>query len=224
MRSRHRRRKQGGRSRGRSYIGLVGISYEGQKRICSHLGIEEARVLLDDRNSAIEGLQSVKLALLAHNSGQIETELLRMHVGLESEWQRLLLASRNLDGVLLGGEVAHDAGTLRIKVWCPKTSADELHRHWFRLLVGEGDHGIGGLAIDELDAEDLSIGEGGRDTNGECWALGRVLDIFSIGLYRGVSIARVPTGGNCGHLPLLDRRLQRFVVRRREERGPGSDP
>jgi hypothetical protein len=62
----------------------------------------------------------------------------------------------------------------------------------FGLFVAEGDDGVGGFAIDELDAEDLGVGEGGGDEDIEvgalCWSfdfLVRELDSGQWGVLMG---------------------------------------
>lgn len=128
-----------------------------------HLRVEEAGVLINQRHSAIEGLHGVEGAVLADDSCQVKTELLRMHVGLEAVWEGLLFAGGDLDRKLLGGQVAHDARALRVEVGSPETASNKLDGDGLGLLIAEGNQGVGGLAVDELDAEDFSIGEGRRD-------------------------------------------------------------
>jgi hypothetical protein len=82
-------------------------------------------------------------------------------LGCEGVGQALLLASWDLDIVLCCRQVAHDARALRIEVCSPEAAANEVDSYRFRLFVGEGKEGLRGLAIDELDAEDLSAWEGG---------------------------------------------------------------
>lgn len=90
-----------------------------------------------------------------------------MHVGGEAEGQALLLSRGNLDGILVGGQVANDA---RRRSWIrsPQAATDELNGDWVGLFVGEGEDGLGLLAIDQLDAKDLSIREAGFDCDGDC--------------------------------------------------------
>ncbi len=97
---------------------------------------------------------------MADDSSEIQTELLRVHVGLETVGKSLLLACRDLDGVLLGGEIANNTRAGRVEVRSPQTASHKLDGDGFGLLVAEGDDGIRGLSIDQLDAEDLSFGEG----------------------------------------------------------------
>jgi hypothetical protein len=138
-----------------------------------HLGIEEAGVLIHNGDSSVVRLHGEEGIARGDDGGNIQTKLLRMHVGLDPEGQRLLLAGRDLDSILLGGQVAHDTGALRIEVGRPEAAADELDDDGLWLLVREGDEGVGGLAVDELYAEDFGIGEAGGDCDGEGWALCR---------------------------------------------------
>ena len=96
---------------------------------------------------------------MTDHGSQIQTQLLRVHVGLKGEWQALLLARSNLDSILLGGQVADNARAADVEVGCPQTATDELDGDRLGLFVAEGEAGIGGLAVDELDAEDLRVGE-----------------------------------------------------------------
>lgn len=78
------------------------------------LRIKYARIGLDDRNSAIEGLQGVEGICRADDGGQIESQILRVHVRLEAVGQALLLARSDLDSILDRGQVADDARSLAI--------------------------------------------------------------------------------------------------------------
>jgi len=72
------------------------------------LRVEDAGVGLDDRNSAIEGLQSIESVVRANDSGQVQAQVLRVHVCRESVWETLLLTSWNLDGILSSCQVSDD--------------------------------------------------------------------------------------------------------------------
>ena len=120
-----------------------------------HLGIEQARVRVDNSHSAVESLNGVVGLVLGYHGCQVQPKLLRVHVGLEGEWQALLLAWGNLDSILLGRQVTDDARAADVEVRCPQTAADKLDGDGLCLLIAEGKRGISGLAIDELDAEDL---------------------------------------------------------------------
>lgn len=84
-----------------------------------------------------------------------------MKLGYERVGQALLLASWDLDIVSCCRQVANDARALRIEVCSPEAAANEVDSYGFGLFVGEGKEGLCGLAIDKLDAEDLSAWEGG---------------------------------------------------------------
>jgi hypothetical protein len=60
-------------------------------------------------------------------------------------------------------------------------AADESNGDGRSFVVGDGQEGLVGAAVDELDAEDLSGGKGGFDGDGEVggggWRFERFLDV-----------------------------------------------
>ena len=160
----------------------VTLSVAAEMNLCahSHLRIKEARVRVDNRNGAIVGLHGIERLVLADHGSQIKAQLLRVHVRLESIGQGLLLASGDFDSILLGGQVTNHARALRIEIRSPETAANELDSDRLGLLIAEGDEGIGRLAIDKLNAKDLSIWEGCRDSDGErrtlAWGIDLLID------------------------------------------------
>jgi hypothetical protein len=126
------------------------------------LRIEDASILLNDADSLIEGLNSVVGTVdVTQDGSQVQSQLLWVKLGCEGVGQAVLLASWDLNIVLCCRQVAHDVRALRIEVCGPETAANEVDSYGFGLFVGEGKEGLCGLAIDELDAEDLSAWEGG---------------------------------------------------------------
>ena len=77
----------------------------------------------------------------------------------------MLLPRGNLNCILSGGQVADNTRTGRIEVGCPQAAANKLDGDRFSLLVAEGEDGVGGFAIDQLDSKDLRVREGGGDSN-----------------------------------------------------------
>ena len=77
----------------------------------------------------------------------------------------------------MGGQVTDNSrGSSGID--SPQAAADELDSNRIGLFIGEGEDRLSLLAIDELDAKDFSIWEGGFDSDSDCRSLGRVLDLF----------------------------------------------
>lgn len=91
-----------------------------------------------------------------------------MHVGHEAVGQALLLSCRDLDVVSRRGQVADD---LALVIKSPEITTDKVHGDRRGLLVAERDQGLGRLAIDELDAEDLGGREGSLHRDGQLWCL-----------------------------------------------------
>jgi hypothetical protein len=127
-----------------------------------HLRIEDASILLNDADSLIESRDSVVATVnVTQNGSQVQSQLLWVKFGCEDVGQAMLLASWDLDIVSFCRQVAHDARALRIEVCSPEATANEVDSYGFGLFIGEGKEGLCRLAIDELDAEDLSAWEGG---------------------------------------------------------------
>lgn len=134
----------------------------------SHLGIENAGIRLNNADGLIERLQGEIFAVAAaHNSSELKPKILRMQFRNEIVGKTFLLTSWYLDIKSRRGKVANDTATLRIEWWRPERSADKLDCDWFWLLIGKGEERLGGLAIDELDAEDLRRRERGAHGDSE---------------------------------------------------------
>lgn len=149
-----------------------------------HLRVEEADGRLDNADGLVVDLAGVDLAGRAlEHSGKVKTEVLRVHLGREGVSQGLALASGNGDAIALGGEVAQDDGDLRRAGDIDgggEGAADNQDLDGLWLLVVDVENGAGGVAVDELDAEDLCLREGGGDVDvnvGGLLLVG-VLDLF----------------------------------------------
>lgn len=92
-----------------AFFGVLSWTDIASRFLDSHLRIEDAGIRLDDRDGAVVGLQSVESGLGIDNGSQVQSQILRVHVRLEAVGQALLLAGRNLDGILGRGQVADDA-------------------------------------------------------------------------------------------------------------------
>ena len=79
-----------------------------------HLRVEPANGSLDDADSLVVDLASVDLAggALEH-SGEVQTEILRVHLSRERVGEGLVLAGGDGDAIALGGQVAQDGRGLR---------------------------------------------------------------------------------------------------------------
>lgn len=141
------------------------------------LRVEDAGIGFDNGDGTVEGRKREEGVLRANNGGQVQSEILWVHVGGEAEGQALLLSRGDFDGILVGCQVANDA---RRRSWIggPQTATNELNGDWIGLFIGEGEDGLGLLAIDQLNAEDFSIGEAGFNCDGNCRRLCWVFDHF----------------------------------------------
>lgn len=124
-----------------------------------HLRVQEASGRLNNADRLIVHRNSVEslLAVLEH-SPQLQTQILGVQLSGEGIGHRLLCSSGDVDRVLARSEVAHNlllAGHL-----LDQRTANERHGNGRGLLVVDGEAGFGGMAVDELDAEDLRLWEG----------------------------------------------------------------
>ena len=139
---------------------------------CIHLWIEDAGRRLNNTDSLVEDLHRVEsILIILYDCHELQTQVLRVHLCCEAVGDRLLLASWNLDSVALSGEVAED---LRRPLDGIKGTADEGNRNWARLGVGDGDDGLGWVAVDQLHAEDFGLREGCGDGDFEIRRLGHI--------------------------------------------------
>ena len=129
-----------------------------------HLGVEEASGRLNNADSLVVDRDGdeVVLAVLQH-SHELEAEILGVHLRREAVGNRLVGASGDLDGVALASEVTKDLRFSLDLLDQRATDNGDADGGW--LIVDHGQTRLGGLAVDELDAEDLRLGE--RDGNGD---------------------------------------------------------
>lgn len=137
-----------------------------------HLGVEEAGRRLDDGGSLVISLELVDSTLgVGDDSNYLEKNILGLHILGESKGQLLLGTSRNLEAVLHGRQVAHDAlvsrGIGSAGLGGDERAANHGDGDGLRLMVGDLDEGLGRSAVDELHAEDVSVGEGRLGIGGE---------------------------------------------------------
>jgi hypothetical protein len=144
----------------------------------SHLRVEPADGSLNNADGLVVDLASVDLAggALEHG-GEVQAQVLGVHLGRERVGESLLLACRDADAVFLRGEVLEDLGLVGLG---GERAADNHDLDGLSLLVVDIEDGAGGVAVDELDTEDLCIGEGGGDVDVDVGGLllAGVLDLF----------------------------------------------
>lgn len=123
----------------------------------SHLRVEDAGLRFHHAHSAIEGLNGEELALaVRQNGGQVQTEVLGVHLSGEAVADALLLTRGDLDAIARGSQVTDN---LALFIETPQAASDEVHGDGIGLVVREIDQRLGRVTVDELHAEDL----GGRE-------------------------------------------------------------
>lgn len=146
---------------------------KGQKReSCVHLGIEEAGGSLDNGGAALIRRHLEDDALCVGEDGeQMQAHILRVHVEHKRVGKRLCLARLNLQAVLHDGQVAHNAlvggHVIGKLLGRPQRAVGEEELDGPVLVVGDLDEGRRGAAIDQLEAEDVGVGERGSDVGVE---------------------------------------------------------
>jgi hypothetical protein len=144
----------------------------------SHLRVEPADGRLNNADGLVVDLAGVDLAggALEHR-GEVQAQVLGVHLGRERVGESLLLARGNADAVFLRGEVLEDCGLVGLG---GERAADNHDLDGLGLLVVDIEDGASRVAVDELDAEDLCIREGGGDVDVDVGGLllAGVLDLF----------------------------------------------
>ena len=129
-----------------------------------HLRVEEASGSFDNADRLVVYGDSVEGVLgVLQNGNELETQVLGVHLRGEAVGGRLLLASGDFQRVALGRQVAQDLGLRRSVL--QQGSADNGQDNGLRLVILDRQAGLGRVAVDELHAEDLGLGEadGGGD-------------------------------------------------------------
>lgn len=146
--------------------------------------VEEANGSLDNADGLVVDLTGVDLSSRAlQNSGEVEAEILGVHLSREGVGQRLALSSGDGDAIALGGEVAQNDGDLRRAGdidGSGEGTADNQDLDGLGLLVVNIEDGAGGVAVDKLHTEDLGLRERSGDVDIDVGRLllGRVFDFF----------------------------------------------
>ena len=148
-----------------------------------HLRVEPAHGSLDDADSLVVNLASVNLAGggLEH-SGKVQAKVLRVHLSRERVSEGLVLAGRDGDAIALGGQVAQDGRDLRRAGdidGSGERATDDQDLDGLGFLVVHVEDSACGVAVDELDAEDLCLRESGLNVDVDVGSLllAGVLDV-----------------------------------------------
>ena len=101
------------------------------------------------------------------DGNKLDNDILRHHIQDKVVGESLLLASGDLGLEASGGQVAHNRGVERRvlgqRLGGLEGTANKSDLDGALFLVGDVDKSPGDLAVHELDAEDVGIGEGGLD-------------------------------------------------------------
>jgi hypothetical protein len=143
------------------------------------LGVKEASSRLHDSHSLVVDRHVVEAVFVVLQHGhELQTQILGVHVGGEGVGNGLLCTSRDLDRVLLRGEIADD--TRLSSLLQRQRTANNGHAYGGGFTVGDGQAGFGGMAVDKLDAEDFRLREGDRDLDVQVGRLGLLCDLFDL--------------------------------------------
>lgn len=157
-----------------------------------HLRVEEAGGGLDNGRRAVVSRDLEDVALFVGEDGEeTQANVLRRHVEGEGVGNRLCLAGLNLQAVLHRRQVAHDSlvdGSVLGQVrGGPQSAIGKDNLDGFVLLVGDLDQRSRGAAINQLDAQDVGVGERGPDVGiqrgGLLAKVGSILMEFGIRLF-----------------------------------------
>jgi hypothetical protein len=141
------------------------------------LRIKEAHGSLNDRDSLIVSLDLVNSALMArYYSDQVQSEILGVQVRGERVGQAPLHAGRDLKIIASSSQVPHNESGRMSTLWQgvirTQGTTNDRDVHRLGLVVGEINYCLRRAAIDKLDAKDLGIWEGDRDTDFQVGDLG----------------------------------------------------
>jgi hypothetical protein len=144
-----------------------------------HLRVKETRSRLHNSDGlVVDGNVVEAVLVILQHSHELQTQILGVQVGGEGIRDGLLRTSRDLDRVLLRSEVANDARLSRLLQ--RERTANNRHAYGGGFTVGDGQAGFGGMAVDELDAEDFRLREGDGDLDVQIGSLGLLCDLFNL--------------------------------------------
>jgi len=117
------------------------------------------------------------------HGGKVQAKILRVHLSREGVGEGLVLAGGNGDAIALGGQVAQDGRSLRRAGHIDgsgERATDDQDGDGLGFLVVDVEDGTGGVAVDELDAEDLCLRESGLDVDVDVGSslLAGILDVL----------------------------------------------
>ena len=154
----------------------------------AHLRIKEADGRVNNSRLVLQRGHLVHIALsIRDERHELDIHILGVDIQRKRVRELLLLAGLDLDVVRHGREVAHDA-LVAGRVGGQVLGGGEGPGHeddldGVRLVVVDLDEGVDGAAVDELDAEDVGVGEGGLDVGVEDGGVG-----WGDGLLSGVLV------------------------------------
>ena len=126
----------------------------------SHLRVKDTGIRLHNTDSLIKSLQCIGYAFLIRNHcRQIELQILRLQLRRKVVANAVTLPTGDLNIVSRGSEITDDGRALAAKVSRPKIAANKDDSNGFGLFIGDGEEGLGWVAVYELDTEDLGRGE-----------------------------------------------------------------
>lgn len=166
-----------------------------------HLGIQEADGGVNNGGGVVVGLDLENGTLVAHEDGEeTDADILGQQILGKGKRNGLCLAGLDTQVVLRGGQVAQNAlvggGIVGQSLGGVKGASDEGKLDGLLLTVDDLDEGLRGAAVDELDAKDVGIGEGGLDVGLNVCSLGGVEDgLFRLGSSIILRKLRVSDGG-----------------------------
>ena len=132
-----------------------------------HLGIKDADGGLNNGDGLVVRDVGEDAALAVLQDGdQVQTKVLRVELRGERVGQALAGACGDRDTILLAGQVADDDGGLgraRGIKGCEERAANEHDVDGCGFVVGHIEDRAGWVAVDQLDAEDLGVGERSGD-------------------------------------------------------------
>jgi hypothetical protein len=151
-------------------LGRVSTARNREQLGSSHLRVEDAGGRLDNAGGAAVRLDLEDLAILVgEDSEELHNGVLGHHVEGEGVRDSVLLAGRDLNTVTSRRQVAEDrgglGGALRKRLGRLEQATNEGNLNWAILVVRDVNQRLGDTAVDELNSEDVGIGEGRLDVD-----------------------------------------------------------
>jgi hypothetical protein len=116
--------------------------------------------------------------VVLENGDEVQAHILGVHIGTETIRDSLLCAGGDLNVELLCSQVAQNlcigGGILH------QRTTNDRNTDWLWLVVGDGQDSLGGMSVDELHTEDLSLWERGGDLDIVVGRLRRFYNLFDV--------------------------------------------